>query len=365
MWAATQSKTLTTLTIAEVLDTTPDRVRLNMLTMGGSFGRRTALMQDYVRDALLTSRATGRPVKVVWSREDDVKFGVFRPAAAQKLSAGLTPDGTVSGWRHRVATPSVIAFFNPFRWEQVRPHDIISVKGSENPFYTVPDFLAEHVMTERRARLSPWRGIGSAYTTFAAEAFLDELAEEAGSDPVAIRMALMRDNPRGQRVLARAIEMSDWSRPRTDTALGLAFGHYGGSQGVAVVEIGVSPERGMISVLNVWGAFDGGLIISPDNARAQLEGGIVFGISSALRERISIVGGEVQQSNFYDYEILRAHDVPEITIDVLEVDAPPTGLGELSTPMMAPAIANAFHALRGRRLRHMPFTPDRVTAALA
>ncbi|MEO1189629.1 MAG: molybdopterin cofactor-binding domain-containing protein, partial [Pseudomonadota bacterium] len=219
--------------------------------------------------------------------------------------------------------------------------------------------------TPRRARLSPWRGIGSAYTTFAAEAFLDEFAEVAGSDPVAMRMQLMRDNSRGQRILERALEKSDWARKRDGTGLGLAFGHYGGSQGVIVTEIAVDRDSGEIAVENVWGSFDGGLIISPDNSRAQLEGGVVYGISSALKERITISDGEVEQSNFYDYELLRANEVPPINIYLVEVDAPPTGMGELSTPIVAPAIANAFHALTGRRLRHMPFTPDRVLAALA
>ncbi len=364
VWAGTQSQTLTTLTVTKVLDTTPDRVRLNMMTMGGGFGRRTALMQEYVRDALLASKATGRPVKVVWTREDDVKTGALRPAAAQHLSAGVTGDGRVSGWRHRVAAPSVIAFFNPVRWEQVKPKDIITMKGSDNPFYDLPDLLAEHVVTQRGARLSPWRGIGASYTTFAAEAFLDEVAHEAGQDPVELRRTLLADNIRGQKVLSRVLEMSDWARKRDGTALGLALGHYGPSQGALVVEVGVDADSGLISVTNAWGAFDAGLIVAPNNALNQLEGGIVYGLSSALKERVTISSGEIEQSNFYDYEILRANAVPEMSVELLEVDAPPTGIGELSTPMVAPAIANGFFALTGRRLRHMPFTPDRVLEAL-
>lgn len=364
VWAGTQSQTLTTLTVTQVLDTAPERVRLHMMPMGGGFGRRTALMQEYVRDALLASRATGRPVKVVWTREDDVKTGALRPAAAQHLSAGLSAEGAIEGWRHRVAAPSVIAFFNPLRWEQVKPKDIITMKGSDNPFYRLPDLLAEHVMTRRGARLSPWRGIGASYTTFAAEAFLDEVAEAAGHDPVEFRRTLLADNARGQAVLARALEMADWTRPREETALGLAMGHYGPSQGALVVEVGVDRDSGAIRVPRAWGAFDAGLIVAPDNALNQLEGGIVYGVSSALKERVTISGGMIEQSNFYDYEILRAHEVPEMTVELMEVDAPPTGIGELSTPMVAPAIANGVFALTGRRLRHMPFTPHRVLEAL-
>ncbi|MEM8795904.1 MAG: molybdopterin cofactor-binding domain-containing protein [Pseudomonadota bacterium] len=365
VWAGTQSQTLTTVTTSRVLETTPDRVRLNMLPMGGGFGRRTALIQDYVRDALLSSKAAGRPVKVVWTREDDVRFGAFRPAAAQHMSAGITDEGEVAGWRHRVAAPSVIAYFNPVRWEQVAPKDIVTMNGAGSPFYRFPDLLAEHVVTERRARLSPWRAIGTAYTNFAAEVFIDELAEEMGRDPIDLRMDLLSDNPRGRNLLTRALELSDFSRKREGTALGLALGHYGPSQAAVVVEIALEEGSSAISVLNTWGAFDAGLIVAPDNARNQLEGGIVYGISSALKERLTITGGEVDQSNFYDYEILRANEVPEMTVELMDVDAPPTGIGELSTPPMAPAIANAFYALTGRRLRHLPFTPDRVLSALS
>lgn len=363
VWAGTQSQTLTTLTVSNVLDTTPDRIRLHMMTMGGGFGRRTALMQDYVRDALLSSKATGRPVKVVWTREDDVRTGAFRPAAAQHLSAGLS-GAEIRGWRHRVAAPSVIEFFNPIRWEQVKPKDIITMKGSENPFYALPDLLAEHLVTRRGARLSPWRGIGAAYTTFAAEAFMDEVAEEAGQDPIDMRRALLRDNPRGLATLDRALEIANWPQVPEGRALGFSMGHYGPSQGALVVEIDLDTATGTIAVTKAWGAYDAGLIVAPDNAINQLEGGIVYGISSALKESVSIVGGQVEQSNFYDYEILRANEVPEIEVELLEVDAPPTGIGELSTPMVAPAIASAFHALTGRRIRHMPFTPDRVLEAL-
>ncbi len=366
VWAATQTQTLTTHTIAEVLQTSRDRVRLHMLTMGGSFGRRTALMQEYVRDALLASKAVGRPVKVVWTREDDLKHGWFRPAAAQQLSGGLTADGTLTGWRHRVATPSVIAYFNPLRWRQVEPHDIISMRGAESKFYAIDDFLAEHVITERQARVIPWRAIGASYTSFAAEAFMDELAEEAGVDPIDFRLRLRADNPRGRRLLERVAEMAGWGHASEgQTALGVSFAGYGDSMAAGIAEVALDRDSGRLSVPRFWAAVDAGLIISPDNAVAQIEGGIVYGLSSALKERVTLARGEVQQSNFYDYEILRANEVPEIDVHLEVTDGPPTGIGEVGTPMTSAAVANAFHALTGRRLRHMPFTPDRVLAALA
>ncbi len=363
VWAGTQTQSWTTRTVMDTLGTTQDRVRLNMMTMGGSFGRRTAFNQDYVRDAVLCSKAVGRPVKVTWSREDDVKNGTFRPAAAQRIDAGLTADGKLSGWHHKVATPTVIGFFNPGRWEAVRPNDVISMRGAESKFYGIEDFQADHIITEREARLAPYRGIGAAYTSFAAEAFMDELAEEAGRDPLDFRLDLVADNPRGRHLLERVAEMSGWS-DRGDRALGLSFAGYSSSMAAGVAEIELDQGTGEIRVPYFWAAVDAGLIVSPDNALNQVEGGIVFGLSSALLERIEIENGEVLQSNFFDYEVARANHTPVMDVYFADVDAPPTGIGEVGTPMVSGAIANGFHALTGKRLRHMPFTPDRVLAAL-
>ena len=363
VWAGTQTQSWTTHTVAQTLGTTPDRVRLNMMTMGGSFGRRTALVQDYVRDAVLISKAVGRPVKVTWSREDDIKNGTFRPAAAQWLEGGLTADGKLDGWHHRVATPTVIGFFNPRRWEAARPNDVISMRGAESKFYDIKSFQADHVITERQARLAPYRGIGAAYTSFAAEAFMDELAGEAGRDPLDFRLDLVAENPRGRHLLERVAEMSGW-RERGNRALGLSFAGYSSSMAAGVAEIELDTDSGEIRVPKFWAAVDAGLIVSPDNARNQIEGGILFGLSSALFERIDIENGEVMQNNFWDYEVARAWHMPEISLYIADVDAPPTGVGEVGTPMVSAAIANAFASATGKRLRHMPFLPDRVLQTL-
>ena len=363
VWAGTQTQSWTIRTVAETLGIPTQNVRLNMMTMGGGFGRRTALMQNYVRDAVLCSQAVGRPVKVIWPREDDVRQGTFRPAAAQKIEAGLTSDGKLDGWYHKVATPAVIAFFNPLRWAAAQPNDVISMRGAESKFYDIKDFRADHIITERHARLSPYRGIGASYTAFAAEAFMDELAERAGRDPLDFRLDLVQDNPRGRHLLETVADMSDW-RNRSGRALGLSFAGYSSSMAAGVAEVAVDPARGEIQVTKFWAAIDAGLIVAPDNARNQIEGGIAFGISMALSEKIDIEHGEVVQENFYDYEITRAFQMPALEIYIAEVDAPPVGVGEVGTPMVPSAIANAFYAAHGKRLRHMPFTPDRVTEAL-
>jgi isoquinoline 1-oxidoreductase beta subunit len=365
VWVGTQTQSWTTRTVTEVLGTTPDRVRLNMMTMGGGFGRRTELMQNYVRDALLCSRAAKRPVKVVWSRTDDIKFGAFRPAAAQYLKAGLDADGRLTGWYHRVATPSVIEYFNPIRWQQVAPNDVVTMRGAESKFYRIPDFLAEHVRTERQARILPWRGIGASYTSFAAEAFIDELAAQAKADPLSFRRTLMQDNPRGTALIDRVEKMAEAVPLAEGRARGFAFAGYGETQTAGIAEISVNASSGTIQVHHVWVAVDAGQIVSPDNAHNQIEGGVLWGVSSALYERVTITNGQVDQKNFNDYRILRHNMAPTIDVYIATNHDKPTQIGEAGNPVVAPAIANAFFALTGRRIRHQPLTPDRVRAALA
>ncbi len=365
IWAGTQTQSWTTRTATEVLQTTPDRIKLNMMTMGGGFGRRTELMQNYVRDALLCSKATGQPVKVVWSRTDDIKFGGFRPAAAQQMRAGLDAKGRLVGFHHRVATPSVIEYFNPIRWQQVVPKDIVSMRGAENKFYNIRDFLAEHVITERHARILPWRGIGAAYTSFAAEAFIDEVASKAGIDPFQFRKSFMTENPRGSALLDRVQGMAAAVPLAEGRGRGLAFAGYGDTQSAGVAEISLDRESGEIRVHHVWVAIDAGQIISPDNAHNQIEGGVLWGVSSALYERITITNGQVDQQNFFDYILLRHNRAPAIDVHIAQNNERPTQVGEAGNPMVAPAVANAFFALTGRRIRHLPFTPDRVLEALA
>ncbi|MDJ0751129.1 MAG: molybdopterin-dependent oxidoreductase [Woeseiaceae bacterium] len=365
IWIGTQTQSWSTRTATEVLGTTPDRIRLNMMTMGGGFGRRTELMQNYLRDALLCSKAANQPVKVVWSRTDDIKFGAFRPAAAQYLKAGLNEEGVLTSWHHRVATPSVIEYFNPIRWQQVDPKDIVTMRGAESQFYNIPDFLAEHVKTERQARILPWRGIGSAYTSFAAEAFIDEVATQAGIDPLEFRRSIMADNPRSTALIDRVEEMAAAVPLSEGRARGFAFAGYGDTPAAGIAEISVDKSAGTIQVHQVWIAADAGQIISPDNALNQIEGGVLWGVSSSLYERVTITDGQVDQENFYDYNILRNNMSPAIDVYLADNNEKPTQIGEVGNPLVPPAIANAFFALTGRRIRHQPFTPDRVREALA
>lgn len=369
IWVGTQAPTRTTLDVAQALGTSPDKVQVHQHLMGGGFGRRATV--EVSVDAALISRAVGRPVKLLLTREDDLWAGTFRPMASQRIDAGLDRDGRIVGWRHRVVGEPVGDFvYRPGYVKAAKDRDAIFMSGAELPYYTkVENWHSEHVMEPERTRVAAWRGIGSGYTKFAIESMLDELAHENKVDPVAFRLSLS-DDPRARRVLEKVAEMSGWGRPRSGTALGIAFAEYGifapkiGSLVAGVAEISVDRRTGRIRVHNYWAAADAGLAVNPGAFAAQVESAIVWGLSGALKERVTIVNGVVQQSNFREYEILRMAEVPDIKVEVLSTGSSPTMVGELGVPSCAPAVANAFFALTGKRLRHMPFTPPRVLAAL-
>lgn len=364
IWVSTQTQSLSILGAAEFLDTTPDKITLHPMYIGGGYGRRTLRRQKYVEDALLVSKAVGKPVKVIWTREDDVKDGTFRNASAQCLRAGFDEDGRIVAWHHRVAAPRVLEFMNPPRWEAANGRDVIAMLGSESSRYGIPNFLAEHVITNRRSRVCAWRGVATSYTKFAAESFADELAHARGVDPLEFRMDLCRDNPRALGVLEAAAEMAGWARPRENTALGLALAGYSSTFAAGIAEVSVDAPSGVVTVHNYWLAADAGYLLAPGNSEAQLEGNVIFGISNALRERIEIRGGQVVQSNFYDYPVMRMNEVPNIEVRALSTNNPPTGMGEIGLASTGAALANAVFAATGARVRHLPLTPARIQAAM-
>jgi len=363
IWVGSQTQSLSILGAAQALGTDPGNIKLHPLTIGGGYGRRSLFRQQYIDDALFISREIKKPVKVIWSREDDIEAGTFRTAAAQYLRAAFDGEGNLTAVRHRVAAPSILEYMNPPRWEVAQRKDVITMLGSENTTYDIPNFVAEHVITDRSSRVCAWRGVGTSYTKFAMESFIDELALSRGRDPLEFRLALCHKNPRMREILNTVAKMADWGRAREGSALGLAAAGYHKSLAAGVVELSVDGESGGINIHKVWAVSDPGYVVSPKNAGAQLEGNIVFGLSAALKERIALVDGVVQQTNFHQYPIIRMSEVPEIEMRVLSTDNPPSGVGELGLAMVAPAIGNAIAALTGKRIRHMPLTPDVVKAA--
>ncbi|HEV8584440.1 MAG TPA: molybdopterin cofactor-binding domain-containing protein [Methylomirabilota bacterium] len=362
LWVPTQSPTLTMLTAAALTKLPPTAVKVNTTLLGGGFGRR--LEQDFTSDAVLLSKEMGRPVKVIWSREDDVKNDKLRPLTAQYLEAATDDAGNVTAWRYRIAAPSIYARANPRAFEAAKGVDAPVLEGFELS-YAVPNQMMEYLREERGWDVGFWRSVGAGYTKFAIESFLDEIARAHKLDPVAFRLKMLAGNPRAAAVVKKAAEMADWDGKRpAGRALGIGFSDTWRSYIATVAEVSVNRQTGKISVHKLWSAVDPGIAILPDNVVAQIEGAAVFGVSSVLGERITVKDGQVQQSNFHDYTLLRMADCPEIQVEVMATDNAPGGIGEVGLPPTGPAIGNAIAALTGVRLRRLPMTPARVLAAL-
>ncbi len=365
IWVSTQTQSLTAMAAADLLETDVDRITVHAMYIGGGYGRRAEYRQKNVEDALYLSRALGRPVKVIWSREDDVRDGIFRPMAAQYLRAALDDGGHMTALHQRVATPSVLSYMNEPRWALSGNRDGISMSGAQTTLYSIPNIRAEHILVDRCSRLAAWRGVGTSYTRFANESFIDEIAHTLGADPLQFRLDLARDDAAVQSVLEEVARMAEWSRPRADRSLGVALSGFGSTALAAgIAEVSVNRETGAVAVHRYWMVIDAGFIVAPRNTEAQMEGNIVYGISSALKERISVNAGTVDQSNFHDYPVMRMDEMPEIHVKALTNNKPPGGVGELGLETTGPAIANAVFAATGVRLRELPMTPERVLAAL-
>lgn len=371
IWVGTQAPTRTKLDVAAALGTTPDMVNVHQQYLGGGFGRRATVEASV--DAALISKAVNRPVKLILSREDDLWAGTFRPMTSQRIEAGMDAGGRIVAWQHRVVGEPVGDFvYHKGYNEKAKNRDTIFMMGAELPYYNKIDhWRSEHLMEPERTRVAAWRGIGAGYTKFAIESMIDELAHAAKMDPLAYRLA-HTDDGRARRVLEKVAEMSGWGKkPPAGRARGIAFAEYGilapkvGSLVGAVAEISVDRNTGRIRVHNYWAAADAGLAINPTVFAAQMESAIVWGLSCALKERVTMVNGVVQQSNFHQYELLRMSEVPQIKVEIITGAAPiPSMVGELGVPCTGPAVANAFFALTGKRLYHMPFTPQRVREVL-
>ena len=364
IWCGTQGQTMAVAAAARALRISPDRVKLHSMLLGGGFGRRGHRDEEFVVDSVLLSAAIKKPVKVIWTREDDVHNGRFRPMNVDYLRAGLDSQGRLVAWHHRVASDVVTAFVDPVRFEKAGRRDFIGMGGAELKTYDIPNRLSEEIPQDTGIRTSPLRAIGFGPNKYAIEAFIDEVAAKVGTDPVAFRLELLKGSPRGRKVVETVAAMANWGTPRDGKALGVSYVEYTGSQVASVAEISVDRESGTIKVHRIWTAIDPGRAVQPDNVVAQTEGSIIYGLGLALSERITMVDGTVQQSNFYDYRVMRMLDIPELRIEVLSTDNHPTGAGQMATPLVAPAIANAFASLTGVRIRQLPMSADRVLAVL-
>jgi isoquinoline 1-oxidoreductase subunit beta len=239
------------------------------------------------------------------------------------------------------------------------------MRGTELSTYDIPHQLSEQLYRDTGLRTSPLRGIGWTANIFAAESFLDEVAAKRGIDPVALRLELLKDMPRHRKVIETVASMADWGKQRAGRGLGFAFVDYSNTPIAGIVEVSLDRQAGAIKVHNVWIALDCGIAVHPDNVIAQTESSAVYGLGMTLTERITIKDGTVRQSNFFDYRVPRMNEIPPIHIELIRTDNHPTGVGQMATPLISPAVAGAVAQLTGRRLRETPMTPERVKKALA
>jgi isoquinoline 1-oxidoreductase beta subunit len=368
VWTGTQWPTRAVADAAKAAGVPVEKVTLHQMQMGGSFGRNVFV--DYVIDAVLLSKAAGKPVKMIQSRGDDIANGRFRPMYAQRIEVGLDAGGKILGWRHRIAADTAVPYvYGEARMDAQKGVDHIVFAGADMPHYDVPAHVADHIYEERGVRTAAWRGIGAGATNFAIEVVIDELAQMAGRNPLEYRIALLKD-PRAKRVIEKAAEMAQWSRQREGRALGMSFGKLGlppiGFSLIGTVaEISLDRTSGQIRCHSLWCAVDVGLPLQPNNIVAQVESSLIFSLGSALKERITIKDGAVEQTNFHDYQIMRQSEIPQMAVEIIRSGDIPLPVGELGIPGTVPAVANAFFALTGKRLRAAPFTPERVKAALA
>ena len=352
MWVGSQVLTRARATAAEVTGLPPEKIQVHNQLLGGGFGRR--LEVDFITQAVEIAKQVEGPVKVVWMREEDIQHDVYRPYYYDRMSAGLDEHGMPVAWSHRVTASSILARWFPPAFKDGLDSDAVEGAALELQ-YAIPNILVDYVRQEPPGiQTGWWRGVGPTHNIFMVESFMDELAAAAGKDPVEYRRALLGKSPRARGVLDLAAEKAGWGRPLPPgrgrgVSVQFAFGTYLSQ----VAEVAVSKE-GEVRVERVVCAVDCGSIVNPDTIKAQMEGGIIFGITAALFSEITLADGRVEQSNFNDYRMLRINEAPLIEVHLVKSTEAPGGIGEPGTVGLAPAVTNAIFAVTGKRIRKLP-----------
>jgi isoquinoline 1-oxidoreductase beta subunit len=354
IWIPTQGQTATQATASKLTGLPLERVAVMTTPAGGGFGLRGE--QDPVVDSVLLSKALNRPVKVMWTREDDFANDYFRPASQCRIKAGLDKDGRLVAWSHKVAAPSVMTRLMP---QYVKGGiDPDAVSGIVDMPYSIPSQLVNYVMVNLPVPVGFWRSVGYSVNVFAVESFMDELAHAAGKDPVQFRLDHMEKGSRPYNILSLVAEKGGWNRPLAEgRARGVAVNSCFESFAAHMAEVSVG-KTGGITVHKMVCALDCGTAVYPDAIRAQAEGGVVMGLSVALYERVRFANGGVKTANFDDYPVLTMSEVPEIDVHIAKSNLKPGGVGEPVVPSVAPAVANAIFKATGVRLRELPFKSD-------
>ena len=359
IWTGCQFQTIDQANVAKILGVQPSDVNIHTLIAGGSFGRRANPQSDYISEAAWiakTSRFSSRPIQLVWTREDDIKGGYYRPAFVHKAQIGLDKKGQPLAWHHRIVGQSIMAG-SSFEAMMKNGVDPTSVEGVDNLPYAVPNLKVELHSPKNPVPVLWWRSVGHTHTAYVVETLIDELAHMAVKDAVAYRMELLKEHPRLRGVLELAAKKAGWGKSLPKgRALGVALAESFNSFVAQVAEVSV--VDGQVKVHKVTCAVDCGVAVNPDNIKAQMEGGIGFGLSAILYGEISLDKGLVNQNNFYDYQVLRMNEMPQVEVHIVESNEAPTGVGEPGVPPIGPAVANALFKVTGKRIRKLPIKLD-------
>ncbi|GLQ32411.1 xanthine dehydrogenase family protein molybdopterin-binding subunit [Litoribrevibacter albus] len=374
IWAPTQAPDVSQIAVAKATDLSLDQIFIHTTFIGGGFGRR--LTQDFVAEAAEISAKTQRPIKLVWSREEDTQHDLYRPASLHQLEAVISDQGDLVGWQHRIACPKILSWYvwdaapAQFPWAPkfmyntlaktglagegvLAPEDHSPFEGAESYPYQVPNIDVRYTHADAGVPVSYWRSVGHSQNAFVVEGFMNEVADASGKDPYEFRRQLLQSQPRALTVLDRVVDISRWkSKPAQGTYRGLAIHQSFGSWVAQVVEVSVQGTQ--YQVEKVYCVVDCGLVVNPEIVQSQMESGIIFALTAAKYGRIDIEQGRVKQSNFHDYQILRMNETPEIEVDIVPSAESPTGVGEPGVPPLAPALADALFKATGQRLRQLP-----------
>lgn len=349
VWAPHQQQGAARALAAELTELPLEQVTMQGTFCGGGFGRKWEL--DFVRQVVQIAKQTdGRPVTLIWTREQDVAHDFYRPAVVTRAKGTLDTTGKLTALHARVAGPSIMAF----QGRPLRIPDPLVVRGAIGALYEIPNTLLDYVETSSHVPVGFWRSVASSHMGFIGESIVDELAHRAGRDPLEFRLTLLSKNPRAQAVLEKAAKEAGWGKTLgKNQGMGVAFSPSFGTFNAQIAEVTIDDDK--LKVDRVTCVNDCGFAIDPDSVRAQMEGGIIDGLSAALFSKITIADGAVQQSNFHDYRYIRISEVPEVNVHLISGDGPMGGVGEAAVPAAAPAVANAIFAATGKRIRRLPF----------